>query len=58
MAETETKRTERQEAEQSAVVWLTVYEAAKQIGNTALTERARRELEARGVFVRPAGVAP
>lgn len=58
MAEKETKETERQEAEKSPVVWLTVYEAAMQRGDVALANRARRELAIRGVVIQRAGVSP
>lgn len=54
MAENETKQDERQEPKQSAVVWLTVYEAAKQRGDSALANRARRELLKRGVVIQAA----
>jgi len=59
MADTEKKSKDRLEAEQSPVVWLTVYEAAKRKNNRSMMERARKELENRGVLVKLAeSVAP
>ena len=51
MAGKETKQANRQEAEKSPVVWLTVYEAAVRRGDVALANRARRELAKRGVVI-------
>ena len=56
MVESERKQNERQEAEKSPVVWLTVYEAAVRRGDVALANRARRELRNRGVVIQPEGV--
>ena len=55
MAVTKKQQTEsREDAEKSPVVWLTVFEAAKRIGNFSMMERARRELASRGVIVQSA----
>ena len=51
MANTKKKSKDRLEAEQSPVVWLTVYEAAKRTDNPSMMDRARRELESRGVII-------
>ena len=40
--------------QKSPIVWLTVYEAAKQQGNVALSNRARRELKKAGIVVEAA----
>ena len=45
------------EAEKSAVVWLTVYQAAVNRGDVALADRARGELAKRGVVIQPTGVS-
>ena len=50
MTETEMEKI-RRKAEQSPVVWLTVYQGAQTLGNDALAERARRELRKLGVIV-------
>lgn len=48
----------RHEGEQGAVVWLTVYEAAKRRGDVVLATRAKRELAKRGVVIQLAGSEP
>lgn len=59
MAETDAKETVRHEAERGPVVWLTVYEAARQRGDVALADRARGELAKRGVVIQsPVGGKP
>jgi len=51
MSEKKVKETERERAERSPVVWLTVYEAATKRGDQALADRARKELQKLGVFI-------